>query len=157
MFAMKTVLNRLHLPLVSEDILGNVLDVGIDLVTSFDVENINSFPAIHGMAALPGRGPPSLRRFHSFPTMRRSQKDPPSPSLETQNLSTQARSTLDIALARGSSEAHVVVARISRQDFAQVLHRPRCVEPKQGIARAICVARTIRLDVAGLDGNGIFT
>src|ERR1700686_5485575 len=86
MFAMKTVLNRLHLPLVSEDILGNVLDVGIDLVTSFDVENINSFPAIHGMAALPGRGPPSLRRLHSFPTMRRSQKDPPSPSLETQNL-----------------------------------------------------------------------
>lgn len=89
--------------------------------------------------------------------MKRSQKDPPSPSLETQNLPSQARSTLDIALARGSGEARVVVARISRQDFARMLHRARCVEPKQGIARAICVARTIRLDVAGLDGHGICT
>lgn len=105
--------------------------------------------------APPGHGLPGLRRLPSFPTMERSQKDPPRPSLETENLATQARSTLDIAPARGSGEAHVVVARVSKQDFAQMLHRPRCLEPKQGIARAICVARTIRLDLAGLDCNGL--
>src|SRR5260370_33367850 len=101
--------------------------------------------------ALPSGGHRSLRGFHYFPTMRRPQKDHPSPSLETQNLPTQAPSTLDIALARGSSEAHVVIAHISRRDFAHVLHPPPCVEPSQVIPRAICVARPIRLAVAALD------
>jgi hypothetical protein len=59
-----------------ENMLDEVLDIGIELVFSFDIENIKRFPAVYGKAALPSRGPPSLRGFHYFPTMRRPSSGP---------------------------------------------------------------------------------
>ena len=50
-------------PRIPEDTLREMLDVGIELVPSFDVENIERFPAIHRKAAMTGRGPPSLHGF----------------------------------------------------------------------------------------------
>jgi hypothetical protein len=43
--------------------LCEMLDVGIELVPSLDVEYIRRFPVIHRKGAMTGRGPPSLHRF----------------------------------------------------------------------------------------------